>query len=248
MNNRDKSMNTENRALVVECIELEKTYREGPQSISVLNNASMSLYRGERLAIIGSSGAGKSTLLNLLGGLDRPTSGQVNIVGQPLSSLNDDERGRLRNQSLGFVYQFHHLLGEFSAHENVAMPLLIGGVSKTEAYERSAAMLSRVGLGERLTHKPAELSGGERQRVAIARAIVTEPACVLMDEPTGNLDEETAATIEALLYELNQTIQLSFILVTHDKCLAASMDRVLELKSGQLHDIQLPEISGKPYA
>lgn len=219
---------------VIECSNLSKSYKEGPQEIHVLENTQLLLKRGERLAIIGSSGAGKSTLLNLLGGLDTPSSGEVKVAGQLLSVLDDDARGRLRNQHLGFVYQFHHLLGEFSAIENVSMPLLIGGMSRQAAYDKSKAILLRVGLGERLGHKPAELSGGERQRVAIARAIVTEPACVLMDEPTGNLDEDTAAAIEDLLLELNQTIQLSFIIVTHDKRLAFSMDRVLELKSGQL--------------
>lgn len=219
---------------VIECKNLHKVYQEGPQQISVLANTELVLKRGERLAIIGSSGSGKSTLLNLLGGLDTPSTGEVSVAGQRLSDLNDNERGRLRNQFLGFVYQFHHLLGEFSALENVSMPLLIAGVRREVAAERAKMMLGRVGLSERLHHKPSELSGGERQRVAIARAIVTEPACVLMDEPTGNLDEETAADIEALLLELNHTIHLSFILVTHDKRLAATMDRVLELKGGRL--------------
>lgn len=224
---------------VIECKDLHKSYQEGPQEISVLSNTQLSLKKGERLAIIGSSGAGKSTLLNLLSGLDTPTSGEVNVAGHKLSAMDDDARGRLRNQYLGFVYQFHHLLGEFTAIENVGMPLLINGMSRKEEHQRAEAMLARVGLAERLHHKPAELSGGERQRVAIARAIVTEPACVLMDEPTGNLDESTASAIEALLCELNQTIQLSSIVVTHDKRLAASMDRVLELKAGQLTAISL---------
>jgi lipoprotein-releasing system ATP-binding protein len=224
--------------IVIECKDLHKSYQEGPNAISVLNNTQLRLQRGERLAIIGSSGAGKSTLLNLLGGLDTPTTGEVRVAGQLLSVLNDDERGRLRNQYLGFVYQFHHLLSEFTALENVSMPLLIAGMPRAKAHQKSAAMLARVGLGERMQHKPSELSGGERQRVAIARAIVTEPACVLMDEPTGNLDEDTATAIEALLLELNQTIQLSFIIVTHDKRLATSMDRVLELKAGALVEPQ----------
>jgi lipoprotein-releasing system ATP-binding protein len=234
-------MNNDNQGadnIVIACKDLGKVYQEGPQEIQVLHNTQLSLARGERLAIIGSSGAGKSTLLNLLGGLDTPSSGEVRVAGQLLSVLDDDARGRLRNKHLGFVYQFHHLLSEFSAVENVSMPLLIGGISREEARQRSEAILLRVGLAERLQHKPAELSGGERQRVAIARAIVTEPACVLMDEPTGNLDEDTATAIEDLLLELNDKIQLSFIVVTHDKRLAFSMDRVLELKAGQLHALE----------
>ncbi len=221
------------------CDSVCKYYQEGPQEIVVLENTDLALKRGERLAIIGSSGAGKSTLLNVLGGLDTPTSGNIVIAGQCLSTLDANARGHLRNQHVGFVYQFHHLLGEFSALENVAMPLLIGGIKKTLAYRRAESILERVGLSERLHHKPSELSGGERQRVAIARAIVTEPSCVLMDEPTGNLDADTAADIQALLFELNQTQGLSFIIVTHDKSLAATMDRVLELNAGQLHSVNL---------
>lgn len=221
-------------AVVLECREVKKVYQEGPHEISVLHNTELSLKRGERLAIIGSSGAGKSTLLNVLGGLDTPTSGEVYVAGQLLSDLDDDARGRLRNSHLGFVYQFHHLLGEFSAVENVMMPLLIAGVDRREARSKAENILARVGLAQRTEHKPAELSGGERQRVAIARAIVTEPACVLMDEPTGNLDEETAQSIEALLMDLNHTHQLSFIIVTHDKRLASTMDSVLELREGRL--------------
>ena len=221
-------------SVVLECRAVQKVYQEGPHAITVLNNTELTLKQGERLAIIGSSGAGKSTLLNLLGGLDTPTAGEVSVAGQLLSELDDDARGRLRNSHLGFVYQFHHLLGEFSALENVMMPLLIGGMHRDEATERASNMLSRVGLAERVQHKPSELSGGERQRVAIARAIVTEPACVLMDEPTGNLDEETAQAIEALLMELNKSIQLSFIIVTHDKRLASTMDSILELREGRL--------------
>ncbi|ODS24615.1 lipoprotein releasing system, ATP-binding protein [Candidatus Endobugula sertula] len=220
--------------VIIQCRGLTKNYHEGPQDICVLDGVELELKRGERLAIIGSSGVGKSTLLNLLGGLDTPTSGDVSVVGELLSGLDDDRRGALRNQKLGFVYQFHHLLGEFTAEENVSMPLLIGGLNKHMATQRSVAILNKVGLANRLYHKPAELSGGERQRVAIARAIVTEPACVLMDEPTGNLDEETANTIESLLITLNQQMGLSFIIVTHNKRLAASMDRVLELKEGRL--------------
>lgn len=222
------------KQLVIDCQSLVKVYDSGPQPVSVLNDVNLSLEAGERLAIIGCSGAGKSTLLNLLGGLDVPTSGQVSIMGKNLSDLNEDDRGQLRNRYLGFVYQFHHLLGEFTAEENVAMPLLICGMKKSEALNKSRAILQRVGLELRAQHKPSELSGGERQRVAIARAIVTEPACVLMDEPTGNLDEETASAIKALLTELNEQLSLSFIIVTHDKNMALSMDRVVELKAGHL--------------
>jgi len=232
------SMETESAetelSAVLQCQGVQKIYQEGPHAITVLDNTDLLLLRGERLAIIGSSGSGKSTLLNILGGLDTPTAGEVYVSGQLLSELDDDTRGRLRNRHLGFVYQFHHLLGEFTALENVMMPLLIGGVDRQVAKQRADAMLTRVGLAQRNQHKPAELSGGERQRVAIARAIVTEPSCVLMDEPTGNLDEDTAHSIEALLMELNQSINLSFIIVTHDKRLASSMDRVLELREGRL--------------
>ena len=228
-----------NNSVVIECRQLRKSYQEGPRSIEVLKNIELTLQKGERLAIIGSSGSGKSTLLNVLGGLDSPSGGDVKVVGKSLAELNDDERGHLRNQRLGFVYQFHHLLGEFTALENVTMPLLIAGIDKKVAAKQAAEILTRVGLRERLEHKPAELSGGERQRVAIARAVVTQPACVLMDEPTGNLDDENAVAIENLLLELNQQFDLSFIMVTHDKQLAARMDRVLELKSGQLSAIEM---------
>jgi lipoprotein-releasing system ATP-binding protein len=234
MSNQQHKMMDDVGDIVIECKDLHKSYQEGPEAIHVLTHTQLRLQRGERLAIIGSSGAGKSTLLNLLGGLDTPTTGEVRVAGQQLSVLDDDARGRLRNKHLGFVYQFHHLLSEFTAVENVSMPLLIGGMPRAKAHEKSTAILARVGLEARLHHKPSELSGGERQRVAIARAIVTEPACVLMDEPTGNLDEGTASAIEALLSELNQSIQLSFIIVTHDRRLASSMDRVLELKAGAL--------------
>ena len=220
--------------IVLACENLQKNYSEGPQQVQVLKNISLHIRAGERVAIIGSSGSGKSTLLNLLGGLDRPTSGQVLIGGQVLSQLDENERGRLRNRYLGFVYQFHHLLGEFTALENVAMPLFIGDQPIGEAKRRAAELLKKVGLGQRLEHKPAELSGGERQRVAIARAMVTSPACVLMDEPTGNLDQETAASIQALMWDLNRELELSFIIVTHDRQLAQTMDRVLHLQQGEL--------------
>jgi lipoprotein-releasing system ATP-binding protein len=226
-----------NDSIVLACEHLQKSYDEGPQKIQVLRDIDLQVKPGERVAIIGSSGAGKSTLLNLLGGLDTPSSGSVSVAGQQLSHLDDNARGRLRNRYLGFVYQFHHLLGEFTALENVAMPLLIGKYSVSDATARATDMLSRVGLGQRLQHKPAELSGGERQRVAVARAMVTRPACVLMDEPTGNLDQETAASVQALMWSLNREFNLSFVIVTHDKQLASTMDRVLELRQGGLHEI-----------
>ncbi len=225
--------------IVIQCHDLSKSYEEGPSPVQVLNNVSMSVAKGERVSIIGSSGSGKSTLLNLLGGLDTPTAGTVTIANQELAPLSENKRGLLRNHYLGFVYQFHHLLGEFTALENAAMPLLIGKCSVEEATKRATEILVRVGLGERLHHKPSELSGGERQRVAIARAIVTKPACVLMDEPTGNLDQETALSIQNLMWELNQEYSLSFIIVTHDQKLAHTMDRVLELTKGSLQEINI---------
>ncbi len=228
-----------NKDIVISCHELSKSYEEGPSPVQVLHNVSMSVAKGERVSIIGSSGSGKSTLLNLLGGLDTPSAGTVTIANQGLAELNENKRGLLRNRHLGFVYQFHHLLGEFTALENVAMPLLIGKCSVTEASQRATEILVRVGLGERLRHKPSELSGGERQRVAIARAIVTKPACVLMDEPTGNLDQETALSIQNLMWELNQEYSLSFVIVTHDQKLAHTMDRVLELTKGKLQEITI---------
>ena len=230
--NQGQSVNTEHPVLF--CQQIFKSYREGPKELTVLNGVDLTVGKAEMLAIVGASGSGKSTLLNMLGGLDTPSSGEVFIAGQAVASLNEAERGRMRNKLLGFVYQFHHLLGEFSALENVAMPLLIRNTPPAEASQRATAMLEKVGLANRLSHKPAELSGGERQRVAIARALVTEPKCVLLDEPTGNLDRDTAQSIHDLMKQLNQSLATSFIIVTHDLKLAASMDRVLELIDGQL--------------
>tara|TARA_B110000881_G_C18458575_1_gene454970 strand:+ start:87 stop:773 length:687 start_codon:yes stop_codon:yes gene_type:complete len=226
---------TEN-STVVTCEQLEKTYSQGPQLVKVLQGVSLQVCRGERIAIVGSSGSGKTTLLNLLGGLDLPTGGRVTIAGKDLAQVDETERGILRNKHLGFVYQFHHLLGEFSALENVCMPLLIGNLSMTEAAERARVMLEKVGLDSRLQHKPSELSGGERQRVAIARALVTEPSCVLLDEPTGNLDRNTANEIHALMNYLNEKLEISFIVVTHDELLASSLERRLLLADGLLRE------------
>ena len=221
---------------VIECKDIHKVYTEGPQDVAVLNGVSLQIEAGEQLAIVGSSGSGKTTLLNMLGGLDLPTSGQVLVSGKDLATVSETERGYLRNKYLGFVYQFHHLLNEFSAAENVAMPLLIAGIENAEVKQRCKAILARVGLENRADHKPAELSGGERQRVAIARALVTEPACVLLDEPTGNLDRGTALEIQSLMAELNRNLNTSFVIVTHDEGFASSLGRKLELKDGVLHE------------
>ena len=222
-------------SVVLECLDLGKTYTEGPQSLEVLRQISLRVKQGEQLAILGTSGSGKTTLLNLLGGLDLPSRGRVIVAGQDLAEVDETERGRLRNLYLGFVYQFHHLLSEFSALENTSMPLLIAGYSRREALLKSQIMLERVGLLDRASHKPSELSGGERQRIAIARALVTEPACVLLDEPTGNLDRNTALNIQDLMSDLNEKLDISYIVVTHDEAFADTLDRKLFLRDGMLH-------------
>lgn len=220
--------------VVLSCRNLGKRFTQGELDVSVLDAVNLSISEGDRVAIMGTSGSGKSTLLHLLGGLDRPTTGEVELLGQRLADLREREISRLRNEALGFIYQFHHLLGEFTLLENVAIPLLIGNVSVEEAESRASALLEQVGLKSRIKHKPGELSGGERQRAAIARALVTKPRCVLADEPTGNLDRKTADAVYELMLELNQAYEVSFLVVTHDAKLAARMDKQWYLEDGTL--------------
>lgn len=219
--------------VVLHCSNLSRVYQDGDKSVAVLRCVNLSLLAGEKVAIVGASGSGKSTLLNLLAGLDEPSGGSVVMAGQDLASLSEAARCELRNKRLGFVYQFHHLLPEFDARENVSMPLLIAGISRREACSQADAMLAKVGMNHRLTHRPSQLSGGERQRVAIARALVARPACVLLDEPTGNLDPASADQVLALIDDLGQE-QASFVVVTHDPAIAAHMHRTLELRNGEL--------------
>ena len=227
---------------VVHAENLGKTYSEGSLRTPVFDGLHLAVHPGETVAILGASGAGKSTLLHLLGGLDVPSAGEVYVAGQKMSALSDAARGQLRNRALGFVYQFHHLLPEFTALENVMLPVLLNGTEVGDASQRAKALLESVGLGHRLEHKPGELSGGERQRAAVARALVNKPACVLGDEPTGNLDERTAANFFAQMLELNHAQHTSLVLVTHDRSLARRLDRVLELHEGRLRELAPGEV------
>ncbi len=221
---------------VLHCQSLSRSYEDGNRRVSVLDGVELALAPGEKIAVVGASGSGKSTLLNLLGGLDKPSAGHVLLCGADLAALPERELCEVRNRRLGFVYQFHHLLPEFDARENVAMPLLIRGLPRAEALQQAAQILGRVGLDQRLDHRPSQLSGGERQRVAIARALVAEPDCVLMDEPTGNLDPHSAAQVLALIDELGES-SAAFVVVTHDPAIAAHMHRTLELKNGRLEQL-----------
>ena len=225
---------------VLEAREVQKSFTQGPVTLEVLQGVALSVYAGERIAIVGASGSGKTTLLQILGGLDRPTTGHVRVDGQDIHELSEDARGMLRNRALGFVYQFHHLLPEFSALENVAMPLLVRRTAVAEARDRAAEILERVGLGRRLDHRPYQLSGGERQRAAVARALVTQPKIILADEPTGNLDGVNAEGVFELMLELNRERGTSLIVVTHDMHLAGRMERVLEIQAGRLTE-QAPQ-------
>lgn len=221
---------------VLECQSIVRRFREGDSMLEVLGGVDLIVRPAERLAIIGSSGSGKTTLLQIMGGLDDPTTGTVFVNGQSMLNLDESAKGVLRNQYIGFIYQFHHLLPEFTAHENVAMPLLIRRIRKEEAFEQAGALLDRVGLGARLDHKPGELSGGERQRAAVARALITRPKLVLADEPTGNLDAGNGEHVLRLMLELNEELQTSLVVVTHDHSIAAKMDRILVLENGKLSD------------
>lgn len=226
--------NMHETAPVIDCRQVTRTYSEGPEKLTIFSDISLQVTAGETVAIVGSSGAGKTTLLNLLGGLDRPSSGQISICGNDIHRLSEAGRARFRNKHLGFVYQFHHLLPEFSALENVMMPCALGGMAVSAAKAKAEGFLAQVGLAERLAHKPGELSGGERQRVAIARALVNEPQCVLMDEPTGNLDEHTGEGVRKLIESLRDELGISFVMVTHDMKMARSLGRVLRLEQGRL--------------
>ena len=224
--------------MLMECRHLSRSYQDGDRQLQVLQDINLSVAAGEMLAIVGSSGSGKSTLLHCMGGLDKPSAGSVLFGGQAIQDWSANKLADWRNQQLGFIYQFHHLLPEFTALENVAMPLLIGGIKAAQAEQRAMALLQRVGLAQRAQHRPAELSGGERQRVAIARALANEPSLVLADEPTGNLDDATAVQVFELLKELNQELDTAFVIVTHDQSLAAQLPRTLSLHHGQLEQVE----------
>jgi lipoprotein-releasing system ATP-binding protein len=226
---------------VIECDGITRTYREGPGELTIFSDISLRVGSHETIGIVGSSGSGKTTLLNLLGGLDKPTSGEIKICGEAIHRLRENARARFRNTKLGFVYQFHHLLPEFTALENVMMPCVLGGLSTAKAREKARAVLEEVNLGKRLAHKPGELSGGERQRVAIARALVNEPRCVLMDEPTGNLDEQTALGVQDLIESLRDRLGIAFVVVTHDTRMARRLGRMLRLEQGRLVEDELME-------
>lgn len=228
-----------NKQIVIDCQNVSKSYQDGHLNVDVLHDLNVQIQAGESVSIIGASGSGKSTLLHILGGLDTPTSGKIALMGQDLATLNQAKLGALRNQYLGFVYQFHHLLAEFTALENVMMPLLIGKMKRSEAEERAAIMLEKVGLSTRMKHRPAELSGGERQRAAIARALVNNPKCLLADEPTGNLDRNNARHVLEMMLQLRHELNTALVVVTHDDELAVRFDRVLTMKDGALRNFQM---------
>ena len=223
-----------NDSIILQCSGLSKRFQQGELDVEVLKDVELTVRAGQMMAIMGASGSGKSTLLYLLGGLEKPTAGEVVLDGVNLQTVKESKLGKLRNRSLGFIYQFHHLLGEFTVLENVAMPLLIGGMAVKPAQKQAAELLRRVGLGHRIEHKPGEISGGERQRVAVARALINRPKCVLADEPTGNLDSKTAEQVYELMMELNQELNVSFLVVTHDPDLASKMETVLHMEDGRV--------------
>ncbi len=223
-----------NEQIILQCSNLGKRFQQGELDVEVLRDVNLQVHTGQRMAIMGASGSGKTTLLHLLAGLEKPTRGEVLLDGVNLNSVRESKLGRLRNRSLGFIFQFHHLLGEFTVLENVAMPLLIAGIAVKTAQDKATELLQRVGLGHRIAHKPGEISGGERQRAAVARALINRPRCVLADEPTGNLDSHTAEQVYELMLELNQELGVSFLVVTHDERLASRMDTILHMEDGRL--------------